>query len=377
MIYEELIEMYSLQGRYEDSLQVYEKAFKNILNDDGLALAHETLARVHMQKGKYDLALAELKMALSMRPDPFIQADMVRCEADILFFKDNLDEALIKYQQLNNIEAAQWTQPWRFVVNIYVSQGRMDEAIDFLNNRLQSLLELEESSQDKKIIRILLEKLAWLQIKTGEPELALGNLKKALSLIDEDSPAQSFRKFNLFFQALAYIEMNRLEEARKTIEENKRVWPPIVKKSFLGDIEADIHFLIGKMALKNENFKEAITVLEKAVSLLPGEVFDIDEWWYGLHALYMDSLASAYSRNDNLDLAIATYEKIHNLTYGRLIWGDIYARSFFMLGKIYEQKDWKGKAIESYEKFLTLWKDADPIHLKVADASKRLDELKN
>jgi hypothetical protein len=31
-----------------------------------------------------------------------------------------------------------------------------------------------------------------------------------------------------------------------------------------------------------------------------------------------------------------------------------------MLGKIYEQKGWVGKAIEHYEKFLDLWKDADP-----------------
>ncbi len=31
-----------------------------------------------------------------------------------------------------------------------------------------------------------------------------------------------------------------------------------------------------------------------------------------------------------------------------------------MLGKIFEQKGWKGKAIEHYEKFLGPWKDADP-----------------
>jgi len=30
----------------------------------------------------------------------------------------------------------------------------------------------------------------------------------------------------------------------------------------------------------------------------------------------------------------------------------IYAKSFHMLGKIFEQKGWKGKAIEHYEKFL-------------------------
>ncbi len=39
---------------------------------------------------------------------------------------------------------------------------------------------------------------------------------------------------------------------------------------------------------------------------------------------------------------------------------------------MYEQKGWKGKAIEHYEKFLDLWKDADPGIAEVDDARERL-----
>ncbi len=46
-----------------------------------------------------------------------------------------------------------------------------------------------------------------------------------------------------------------------------------------------------------------------------------------------------------------------------------------MLGKIYEQKGWKGKAIEHFEKFLDLWKDADPGMAEVDDAKKRVAGL--
>ncbi len=48
-----------------------------------------------------------------------------------------------------------------------------------------------------------------------------------------------------------------------------------------------------------------------------------------------------------------------------------------MLGKIYEEKEWKGKAIEHYEKFLELWKDADPGIPEVTDAKKRLEALQS
>ena len=48
-----------------------------------------------------------------------------------------------------------------------------------------------------------------------------------------------------------------------------------------------------------------------------------------------------------------------------------------MLGKIFEQKGWKGKAIEHYQKFLDLWKDADPGLAEVEDAKKKVAGLKS
>ena len=41
------------------------------------------------------------------------------------------------------------------------------------------------------------------------------------------------------------------------------------------------------------------------------------------------------------------------------------------------QKGWKAKVIEHYEKFLDLWKDADPGIAEVEDAKKGLAGLKS
>ena len=60
----------------------------------------------------------------------------------------------------------------------------------------------------------------------------------------------------------------------------------------------------------------------------------------------------------------------------RLANGEIYAKSFYMLGKIYEQQGDAAKAIEHYEKFLDLWKDADPGIAAIGDARVRMKGLR-
>lgn len=70
------------------------------------------------------------------------------------------------------------------------------------------------------------------------------------------------------------------------------------------------------------------------------------------------------------------FEGITRLTTGRLLWGsDAYAKSFYMLGKIHEEQGDKQQSRENYQKFLDLWRDADPGIAEVEDAKKRLAGL--
>jgi len=78
-----------------------------------------------------------------------------------------------------------------------------------------------------------------------------------------------------------------------------------------------------------------------------------------------------------LDKAIAEYERLMTFDPANKDWRLVHPKFHYRLAKLYEQKGWKEKAIDQYEKFLTLWKDADPGIAEVEDAGKRLAGLKN
>ena len=89
-------------------------------------------------------------------------------------------------------------------------------------------------------------------------------------------------------------------------------------------------------------------------------------------------LAQAYDLTNQPDSAIAEFER-----YTETVDGFLFSRRFFYagtfkrLGELYEAKGNTVKAVENYQKFVDLWKDADPeLQPAVKSAKARLDELK-
>jgi tetratricopeptide (TPR) repeat protein len=168
-------------------------------------------------------------------------------------------------------------------------------------------------------------------------------------------------------QGLIALEMNNLNEAQIIADKIKKEIDNWLNPKLM----RCYNHLVGHIYLKENNTGDAIAYFRKAVEHLP--------WQYEPegdgHAWYYYSLALAFYRAKDYESALKWYEKIFDLTSGRIYDGDIYAKSFFMMGKIYEEKGNTTKAIESYMKFLDLWKDADPFIPEVEDAKLRLISL--
>jgi tetratricopeptide (TPR) repeat protein len=163
-------------------------------------------------------------------------------------------------------------------------------------------------------------------------------------------------------KGLSYLRMGSLEKASRAAED--------IRALNLYPAERRWHlYLIGLIELAKKNNVQAIEYLKEALSLDP------HQWGADNTAFFTEALARAYFQSGDLENARKQYEEITRLTTGRTHYGDIYAKSFYSLGRIFEQKGDKLQARQNYRKFLDLWKDADPGLPEVGEAKKRLSVL--
>jgi tetratricopeptide (TPR) repeat protein len=172
----------------------------------------------------------------------------------------------------------------------------------------------------------------------------------------------------LFTEGYFYAEAGSLDKAQNAADELKKKIEEGINKYWM----RLYYVLISKIELEQKNFAEAIEYAKKAIVFLPAEDNQIQ-----LHAAFFDFLAEAYYMSGDLENARENYQKIQQMTWGRLNIGGSYTNSFYMMGKIHEQLGDKAKAIEYYEKALELWKEADTGIPEVEDAKKRLLALKS
>jgi serine/threonine protein kinase/predicted Zn-dependent protease len=360
--YGNLASVYRQVGSYDKAREVLEEALQKYPDK---AIAHANLALHYRMEGKYELALAEIEKAFVLEPENSVEPISIlnfRRRAQIHFYTDNLARATEDYLRLKKQKMPQAIYLGLMgMANLNISQGKFKGTKDtFL-----PYIDLCKKYGVNWPISDCYLRFAYIDLRAGDLQDVLEDCDNAeeYALKAEDPDRQ---RRALHIKGLAYVQMNAADEALKTAEELK----VLIGESHNPNNMHFFHHLVGMVELKQKNFAGAIESFKEALSLQTSDPRD-------KHAGYVESLAMAYNASGNMDKAQAEYERIVSSSSGRSDFGDVYARSFYELGKIYEQKDWKGKAIEHYEKFLDLWKNADSGFPEVEDAKKRLAALES
>ena len=352
--YIRLANIYRSQG-LDDNADETIKMYVDNFGDH--AYIHRHLAGQFRLQQDYDLALSEINKALSLNP---ALPSAILGKGEIHFDMGDLVGAEKEYQKLlQEKEVAYYSRGLMRLSDLYFFQGKFKASKEKV---IEGIKRAEKAGE-----------IGWVSnwyIASAYNEFASGNFGQALREVDRalDYAGVHNRSYDQFYclllRGLIYLGMGSMDSSQETAADLKQ----FAEQSDLADT-SDFSFLLGSIELERGNYSQAISFFEKA--LVENEE----------SILYLYSTVLAYYGEGDLEKAQKDCEKIlspMSYPYGIGYPGyfDLYAKSYYMLGKIYEKKGWPGKAIEHYQKFLDLWKDADPDLPEVADARERVARLK-
>jgi tetratricopeptide (TPR) repeat protein/tRNA A-37 threonylcarbamoyl transferase component Bud32 len=360
-LYGSLADAYRAKGMNEKATEVLEFYLNNVSDD---APIHQELAHDYIHQGKYDLALVEMDKALTLDPTHYLN---FYYRGIIFHYKEDFTQAEEEYLKLlEQTEPRSRYYARSGLAFLYLLQGRFEKTKEQIKQGIESIkrLGIKWAESDRHCL------LAYTLIKSKNPREALKESTEAWKTALQVENL-SLQRWALLLKGYSYLELGSLDNAQKAAAELKEMTEKGINRKAI-----KYHrFLMGMIELKRENFSIAIGYFKDALSLLPYQHSLLPPQLSDDHALFIEPLAFAYYKTGDLEKAREEYKRITSLISGRLPYGDIYAKSFYMLGKIYQEKGMKEKAIEHYQKFLTLWKDADAGIREVSEAKKQLASL--
>jgi serine/threonine protein kinase/lipopolysaccharide biosynthesis regulator YciM len=352
---------YLAKGMYSKAEKILKYYLKHFSDHSHISLS---LALVYTSQRKLQPALSEAEKAISLSS----QNDFSYFwKGAIHYLNRDFDKAIKVYQ--SNLEFKEkTTRVWSALMtgHIFLTQGKYIQAQD----QLEKTLEKARNFKLKTERALSHLSIGYILLRLGKYEKSLSKIEQSLVILETiDRSLNTVDKVKgYYWKARTALESGSADQVRKREDE----LVACVKSSMNKKLIRFYYLFLGQKELKKGRLTGAINHFNRALSLLPYQSYgDYDD-----HALFIEPLALAYYKSGNLEAARAEYEKIISLTIGRLAYGDIYAKAFYQLGTIYEQKGLKARPIFHFLEFINIWKDCDARFQPMVEyAKKRVKEL--
>ena len=344
------------KGLYDESKEVLQK-YLDVSSDN--VLIRKALAYYYVLQRDFERAMEQTDKAFSIDPTDY---EIIESRGYICLFKGEfktVEEEFTKLLETKNPMAEGLGRAG--LMYLYDLQGKFKRSSELCKQVLNIMKNI-----DQKNVQFYLR--AWL----GFQYLSSGKLGEAFDVmedmrrlaLEEDIIGED--RILLLVEGIYYVYTGKLDKAQQKADALKKVIEEGLNKNEM----RRFYGLMGRIEYKRGNYSQAIEYNKKEIALYPAE-------WNpeNTPVTSLKGLAGAYFVSGDLERAREEYEKILQMTRGRQYWGAVYARSIYMLGQVFEKQGDTTKAIEHYEKFLDLWKDADPGLPEVEDAKSRLSGL--
>lgn len=373
----ELAYTYAYMGEFDTAIQ-YLKRYALVCPGD--ANPFDSMGDIYLTMGERDEAIAKYKEALELQPDLGSAFSI----SYIYGLKEDYAEAMRWIDQFIATAPSPGRKAegylWKGFYHYWT--GNLEQSLSYLTRAT----ELADAVGNEKWMAFTHWIRGWICYDREELDLSRKHFNLWFHSIIEHRSVTEYPLFlvsasisfyttiHSFYLGLVDLKQGMIDSARSRLAQMK---PLLLKVGpwYKDWVRSDYDLLHMEVLLAENSVEQAIAIGRRASAL---ERYHMRSWDLLLYnaPFLRDVLARAYQQKGELRKAIAEYMRLITFDPNSRERCLIHPKRHYRLAKSYEEMGWIGKAIGKYEKFLEIWKDADPGTSEVEDAKIRLARLR-
>jgi serine/threonine protein kinase/Tfp pilus assembly protein PilF len=339
---------YKTKGDIEESIQAIDQYIKLAPNE---AMPYHSRGYLYMDSGKIDQAIQSFKKACELKP-LYSSWEL----GDIYLQKREYDKADKYYRELADFGSDKYkrTLGRGCLAFIPFHQGKYRETLEIADvviasNRIDRIKNFTSAC-----IHLL---RAFVYLELNKPALGLKECDTGIDHYSSVFPGArlSWANYRAWFLG-ATGQVEKVNEIIRMLKGEQKKKDRTLVRSFASHL--------GWCELARGNPGAAIPYFKQAIK----ERLNFRDYYF---------LGKSCFAAGRLEEGIEAFEKaITRYDRFRMFFGNYSAKAHFLLGTGYEKSGRYKKAVENYERFLDIWKDADPGIKEIQIARERLAILK-
>ncbi len=369
-------------SEYDQAISYFQKAIEI---DSLYKFAYNVLAYTYNDLGDFERSLWAINKYISLAPD---EANPYDSRGDLYALNGKIDQAIESYRKALEIKP-----------DFYMSRRKMGTLYVFKQDYQQAedCYKVLTSCADKYVRSAGRTRLAYIPLYQGKFTQALTVLDQGLAA-DRMEQVEFGQIEKYYLKSRIYRQQGKIRSALAELEQAVDI-----SSTEMPDFVHQLRNVYVELLTENGDLKKAKDVIEQwDAEIAEGDTYAREFYWYARGSielarddpqaalsLYRKSagfpdpfylrytLGKTYLKAGHLARAVEAFEKAisryHNY---RALDAIASVKTYYYLGQIYERSDWTDKALEQYETFLGIWKDADEGIEEVEQARERVAALK-